>query len=160
MVKKKSTCNVGVLVRSLVWEDPLEECTAIHCSILAWKIALTEAPWGQKESDRRVTQHKQEIINERDRKNCFLKKKKKFRRFRAGTSQGNAPSPPKPGYLLWGLIPAVTAGSAESTAPQPGGGGVLPPGGHWGAVWRHFGFRKGQESGAWRPGHSSPETEN
>ena len=105
MIKKKSACNVGVLVRSLVWEDPLEECMAIHSSILAWKIPLTEAPWGQKELERRVTQHKQETINERDRKNFFLKKKKKFRWFRAGTSQGNAPRPSKPGSLLWRACP-------------------------------------------------------
>ena len=75
---------------------------AIHSSILAWKIPLTEAPWGQKELERRVTQHTQETINERDRKDFFLKKKKKFRRFRAGTSQGNAPRPSKPGSLIWG----------------------------------------------------------
>ena len=39
-------------VRSLGWEDPLEESMATHCSILAW----TEEPgglqlWGCKESD-------------------------------------------------------------------------------------------------------------
>ena len=31
-------------VRSLVWEDPLEEGKATHSSILAWRI-----PWGHKE---------------------------------------------------------------------------------------------------------------
>ena len=35
-----------------VWEDPLEECMAIHSSILVWKFSLTEAAWGQKESGR------------------------------------------------------------------------------------------------------------
>ena len=29
-------------VRSLVWEDPLEEEMATHSSILAWKIPSTE----------------------------------------------------------------------------------------------------------------------
>ena len=38
-------------VRSLGWEDPLEEGTATHSSILAWRIPWTEYPWGHKESD-------------------------------------------------------------------------------------------------------------
>ena len=43
-------------VRSLVQEDPLEEGTATHSSILAWKIPQTEEPGGlhslsHKESD-------------------------------------------------------------------------------------------------------------
>ena len=29
-------------IRSLVWEDPLEESMAAHCSVLAWKIPQTE----------------------------------------------------------------------------------------------------------------------
>ena len=31
-------------VRSLIWEDPLEEGTAAHSSILAWRIPWTEEP--------------------------------------------------------------------------------------------------------------------
>jgi len=31
-------------VRSLGWEDPLEKEMAIHSSILAWEIPLTEEP--------------------------------------------------------------------------------------------------------------------
>ena len=31
-------------VRSLLWEDPLEEGMAIHFSILTWKIPWTEEP--------------------------------------------------------------------------------------------------------------------
>ena len=31
-------------VRSLGWDDPLEEGTATHSSILAWKIPWTEEP--------------------------------------------------------------------------------------------------------------------
>ena len=37
-------------VRSLGWEDPLEEGMATHSSILAWRI-LGYSPWGCKESD-------------------------------------------------------------------------------------------------------------
>ena len=44
-------------VKSLGWEDLLEEEMATHSSILAWKIPWTEepgrlhSPWGRKESD-------------------------------------------------------------------------------------------------------------
>ena len=38
-------------VRSLGWEDPLEKGTAIHSSILAWRIPWTEKPVGHKELD-------------------------------------------------------------------------------------------------------------
>ena len=41
-------------VRSLGCGDPLEEGTATHSSILAWRIPWTEEPsrpWGHKESD-------------------------------------------------------------------------------------------------------------
>ena len=33
-------------VRSLGWEDPLEESMATHSSILAWRIPWTEEPGG------------------------------------------------------------------------------------------------------------------
>ena len=33
-------------VRSLAWEDPLEEGMAIHSSILAWRILWTEGRAG------------------------------------------------------------------------------------------------------------------
>ena len=33
-------------VRSLGWEDPLEEGTGTHSSILAWRIPWTEEPGG------------------------------------------------------------------------------------------------------------------
>ena len=33
-------------VRSLGWEDPLEEGAATHSSILAWRIPWTEEPGG------------------------------------------------------------------------------------------------------------------
>ena len=49
-------------VRSLGWEDPLEEEMATHSSVLAWRIPWTEvgcpwgnlvgySPWGHKEPD-------------------------------------------------------------------------------------------------------------
>ena len=44
-------------VRSLGWEDPLEEGMATHCRILAWRLAHGQRslagyiPWGPKESD-------------------------------------------------------------------------------------------------------------
>ena len=50
-------------VRSLGWEDPLEEAMATHSSVLAWRIPMDRAawgPWGSKESDtteRLSTQH-------------------------------------------------------------------------------------------------------
>ena len=37
-------------VQSLGWEDPLEKRTAIHYSILAWRIPWTEEP-GRLQSD-------------------------------------------------------------------------------------------------------------
>ena len=33
-------------VRSLGWEDPLEEGMAIHSSILAWRIPMDRGGWG------------------------------------------------------------------------------------------------------------------
>ena len=37
---KESTCNAGDLSSIPGWEDPLEKGTAIHSSILSWRI-----PW-------------------------------------------------------------------------------------------------------------------
>ena len=44
-------------VRSLGWEDPLEEGMETHSSILAWRTheqrsLAVYSPWGRKESDR------------------------------------------------------------------------------------------------------------
>ena len=56
--------DVRVAVQPLGWEDPLEEDTATHSSILAWRIPQTEEPTGRmvhqrrKESDKtETTQH-------------------------------------------------------------------------------------------------------
>ena len=38
-------------VRSLVWEDPLEQGMAIHSSIIAWRIPMDRGAW-------RATVHK------------------------------------------------------------------------------------------------------
>ena len=38
-------------VRSLDWEDPLENEMTTHSSILAWRIPWTGSPWDCKESD-------------------------------------------------------------------------------------------------------------
>ena len=46
---KNLPANAGVIktwVRSLGWEDPLEEGVATHSSILAWRIPRTEEPGG------------------------------------------------------------------------------------------------------------------
>ena len=44
---KESACSAGdmeTLVRSLGWEDPLEEVMTTHSSILGWRIPWTEEP--------------------------------------------------------------------------------------------------------------------
>ena len=55
---KESTCDAGEQTRvlSLGWEDPLEEETETHSSVLAWRIPGMEEPgglclWGRTESD-------------------------------------------------------------------------------------------------------------
>ena len=42
---KESACNEGDLVRSLGWEDPLEEGMTAHSGILAWKIPTDRGAW-------------------------------------------------------------------------------------------------------------------
>ena len=47
---------MGMQVRSLGWEEPLEKEMATNSSILAWRIPWTEgpggcSPWGHKESN-------------------------------------------------------------------------------------------------------------
>ena len=45
LVAKNPPTNAGDL-RSLGWEDPWEEGTATHSSVLAWRIPWTEEPGG------------------------------------------------------------------------------------------------------------------
>ena len=44
-------------VRSLGWEDPLEEGMAAHSSILAWRIPWTEVPGGLQSMGSQRVQH-------------------------------------------------------------------------------------------------------
>jgi len=48
LVVKNPPANAGDVSRagSLGWEDPLKDGTAIHSSILAWRISWTEEPGG------------------------------------------------------------------------------------------------------------------
>ena len=56
---KESACQYRryeMWVRSLGWEDPLEEEMTTHSIILTWRIPWTKepnrlSPWGHKESD-------------------------------------------------------------------------------------------------------------
>ena len=45
LVVQTITCNVGTWVRSLHWEDPLEEGIATHSRILAWRIPMDRGTW-------------------------------------------------------------------------------------------------------------------
>ena len=49
LVVKNLPTNAGDIesqVRSLGWEDPLEEGMATHSSILAWRIPMDRGAWG------------------------------------------------------------------------------------------------------------------
>ena len=57
MVFPGGTSGTETQVQSLGGEDPLEEGTTTHSSILAWRIPWTEEPgsyslWGHTESDK------------------------------------------------------------------------------------------------------------
>ena len=57
--KKNPPAMQKTWIRSLGWEDPLEEGMATHSGILAWRIPVDQgtrslvgySPWGHKESD-------------------------------------------------------------------------------------------------------------
>ena len=52
---KKSPAILGMQVRSLGWEDPLEKGMATHSSILAWRILWIEEPgWLQSMGSQRI----------------------------------------------------------------------------------------------------------
>ena len=42
---EESACNVGDVVQSLGWEDPLEESMATHSSTRAWRIPMDRGAW-------------------------------------------------------------------------------------------------------------------
>ena len=42
---KESACNAGDWIRSLGWEDPLEEGMATQSNILAWRIPMDQGAW-------------------------------------------------------------------------------------------------------------------
>ena len=44
-------------VRSLDWEDPLEEGMAVHSSILAWRIPWTDEPGGLQSIELQRVRH-------------------------------------------------------------------------------------------------------
>ena len=65
-------------VQSLIWEGPLEEGTAAHSSILAWRVPWPGglagySPWGRRESDATgaVEQHVCSRINLLQRAKAF-----------------------------------------------------------------------------------------
>ena len=68
----QETQETGVL--SLGWEDPLEEETAPHSSILAWEIPWTEEPGGlQSMGSRRQTTEQLSTYKVRISSSFFLK---------------------------------------------------------------------------------------
>ena len=54
---KKPPAMLETWVRSLGWEDPLEEGMAIHSSILAWRIPCTEEPGGLQFLGSQIVRH-------------------------------------------------------------------------------------------------------
>ena len=72
-------------VRSLGWEDPLEEGMAAHANILAWRIPWTEEPGGLRSTELQletteVTQHAHmyKDLNVRDQCNTAMRQKLHF----------------------------------------------------------------------------------
>ena len=48
-------------IRSLDWEDPLEEGMAIHSSILAWRISMERGAW--RATVHGITESQIQLIN-------------------------------------------------------------------------------------------------
>ena len=44
-------------VRSLGWEDVLEECMATHSSVLSWRVPWTEEPGGLQSMESQRVRH-------------------------------------------------------------------------------------------------------
>ena len=64
---KKLPAMQEMWVRSLGWEDPLEEGMAAPSSVLAWRIPWTEepagcSPWGCREADRTEHTHRHSVL--------------------------------------------------------------------------------------------------
>ena len=55
---KNPTAMRETWVRSLGWEDPLEEGMATHSSVLAWRIPWTEEPGGLQ-----LHVHEEDLVN-------------------------------------------------------------------------------------------------
>ena len=53
----KESAMQDTWVRSLDWEDPLEEGMATHSSILAWRIPWTEEPGGLQSTGLQRVRH-------------------------------------------------------------------------------------------------------
>ena len=59
-------------VRSLGWEDPLEEEMVTHSSILVWRIPLTEEPCGlQSVGSQRVRHDRRDLTHNTERVNIY-----------------------------------------------------------------------------------------
>ena len=54
---KNPPAMLEIWVRSLGWEDPLEEGTATHSSILAWRIPMSRGPWRAAVMESRRVRH-------------------------------------------------------------------------------------------------------
>ena len=54
---KESPARREAPVRSLGWEDPLEQGTATYSRILAWRILWTEEPGGLQSIEKRRVRH-------------------------------------------------------------------------------------------------------
>ena len=61
---KESACNAGAPGLTPGLEDPLKKETAIHSSILAWRVSWTEKPWKlQYVGSQRVRHHRGSSIS-------------------------------------------------------------------------------------------------
>ena len=58
---KNPTAMWETWVRSLGWEDPLQEGVATHSSILAWRIPMDRGAW--QATVHRVTNHQTRLSN-------------------------------------------------------------------------------------------------
>ena len=68
-------------VRSLGWEDPLEEGMATHCSVLDWRIPWTEEPGGlQSMGSQKVGHYRNDLVSiEFDNKEMRERQRKRKR---------------------------------------------------------------------------------